>query len=42
MFVKKNSNKYIQKNFTDELNNLKQEEKKLKLTNSETFFNFDI
>lgn len=38
---KKNSNKFDKTNFTNKLNNLKKEEKKLKLTHSETFFNFE-
>ena len=38
---KKNSKTYDKSNFTKELNNLKKEEQKLRLTHSETYFNFE-
>ena len=38
---KKNSKTYDKPNFTKQLNNLKKEEQKLKLTHSETYFNFE-
>ena len=38
---KKNSNKYDKINFSNKLNDLKNEEKKLKLTDAKTFFNFE-
>jgi hypothetical protein len=38
---KKNSNKYDKINFSNKLNDLKNEEKNLKLTDAKTFFNFE-
>ncbi len=38
---KKNTNKYDKNNFLNKLNDLKNEEKKLKLTDAKTFFDFE-